>query len=331
MDLSGQIRRILTNMSASDASILRFVDNINNIIAQIEEVNYGIKNRLKDYDFDPEKIQELESRLHLISDLKRKYQTDEIGLSNILKETESRLSMIDDESGFIDEAKEKFDKAYSSYKSEAVSFLEKRKKFGTKLSASINQDLGKLGMSGTKFSVQQPGDSEFDSADAFGDIESISPHRVLRGGFMVATNVGQDMRPLARIASGGELSRIMLALKVQQKKSHDATMIFDEIDSGISGDTAIMMAQRLKDLSEGSQTIVVSHLHSLASLADTHLLISKDVEDGATSSHLKKVTGKERVMELARMMGGSDASSVVIEHAKELMKGSRPKNRTESI
>lgn len=319
MDLAGQVRRLLTNMLAIDPDIGEVIKGIDSIIAQIEEINYNLKDRIKGYDFDHVRIQELESRLHTIGELKRKYNTDEIGLLNILRQLEARLSMIDDGKFLIDDAKNEFENAFSSYIKEVRSFLHTRESFGKKLCTLINYDLAKLGMGNTKFSIQKSDGSVFDKNSINCDIENILPSKALRGEFMISTNVGQDMLPLARIASGGELSRIMLTLKVHQRKSQDATMVFDEIDSGISGETAIMMANRLKEISGGTQTIVVTHLHSLASLADTHLVISKGVSGGTTTSYIKRVAGKERVMELARMMGGVNPSDTVVAHAKELV------------
>lgn len=318
MDLAGQVRRLFTGMANIDPDIKNVIPSINSIIAQIEELNYSLKDRIKRYEFAPERIQELESRLQTIGELKRKYNTDETGLLDIIEKLEKRLSMVEDEEYLIEDARNEFQKALGVYIKGVKSFLAKRKTFGKRLCTLINHDLAKLGMAGTKFSIQQSDESAFDKSGIDCDIDDISPNKALKGGFVISTNVGQDMLPLARVASGGELSRIMLALKCHQRKTQDTTIVFDEIDSGISGEAAIMMANRLKELSGGAQTIVVTHLHSLASLANTHLVISKDVVGDATTSHINMVTGNERVMELARMMGGVNPSDTVIAHAKEL-------------
>jgi len=131
--------------------------------------------------------------------------------------------------------------------------------------------------------------------------------------------VGQKPLPLAKIASGGELSRIMLAIKVRQKTSQEGTLIFDEIDSGISGQTALVIAKRLKELSSHAQSIVVTHLHQVASVADSHFVIKKRADGGTTISTIQEVKDMDRAMELARMMGGETPSPAVIRHAKELI------------
>jgi len=319
MDLAGQVRRLLASMANTDPDIKDDISSINSMIAQIEDLNYSLKDKIKGYEFDPGKIQELESRLQTIGELKSKYNTDEVGLLDILENLEASLSMIEDEEYLIEDAKNEFQNILGLYIKGIRSFLVKRKSFGKRLCTLINHDLAKLGMSGTKFSIQQLDESAFDKCGIDYDIGDISPNKALRGEFVISTNVGQDMLPLARVASGGELSRIMLALKCHQRESQDTTIVFDEIDSGISGEAAIMMANRLKELSGNAQTIVVTHLHSLASLANTHLVISKDVADDATTSHINMVTGNERVMELARMMGGVSPSDTVVAHAKELV------------
>jgi DNA repair protein RecN (Recombination protein N) len=198
-------------------------------------------------------------------------------------------------------------------------FLKDRAAFARGFAERINADLKGLGMSGTRFSVGQIDPSGLEQLGSDGG--DISPGRLLQGEFMICTNVGQKMLPLTKIASGGELSRIMLAIKVQQRTAHDATLIFDEIDAGISGQTAIMIASRLKSLAEHAQSIVITHLHQVAALADSHLRVSKTVAGSDTIATIQPVDGQERVMELARMMGGENPSSKVIAHARELMKG----------
>ena len=142
---------------------------------------------------------------------------------------------------------------------------------------------------------------------------------ILKGEFLISTNVGQKPLPLAKIASGGELSRIMLAIKVRQKTSQEGNLIFDEIDSGISGQTALVIAKRLKELSSHAQSIVVTHLHQVASVADSHFVIKKRADGGTTISTIQEVKDMDRAMELARMMGGETPSPAVIRHAKELI------------
>jgi DNA repair protein RecN (Recombination protein N) len=148
----------------------------------------------------------------------------------------------------------------------------------------------------------------------------VPPATLLKGEFVISTNVGHKPLPLNRVASGGELSRIMLAIKVQQKTSQEATLIFDEIDSGISGQTALTIAGRLKDLSSHAQSIVVTHLHQVASIADSHFIIDKKaLGEGTTVSTISEVQGMDRALELARMMGGETPSPAVVRHAKELI------------
>ncbi|RLB00530.1 MAG: DNA repair protein RecN, partial [Deltaproteobacteria bacterium] len=145
--------------------------------------------------------------------------------------------------------------------------------------------------------------------------------RVLRGRFMVSTNIGQPMLDLSRTASGGELSRIMLALKIHQRSLSGGTMVFDEIDSGIGGETAFQLSKRLKEISEHAQTIVVTHLHQVAARADNHYLVTKAVTGNTTLAGIMMLDERQRVMEIARMMGGSNPSPKVIEHARELLAG----------
>jgi DNA repair protein RecN (Recombination protein N) len=313
------IQRIASHDTRMKASL----EALETIIAQVEDVALNIRALNDSYSYDPERIEMLEERLHLIRDLKRKYRTDESGLLDILKGLAARLALIADSNHLLEEARATIICRRESYLGEAKQFLSRRKIWAEEFSRLVNHDLNDLGMTGTQFAVSQLDACHLETLDEATDLEGIEPARLLRGEFMIATNVGQNTLPLARIASGGELSRIMLAIKVQQRTSQDATLIFDEIDAGISGQTAFMIAAKLKSISEHAQTIVITHIHQMASLANSHLVVSKGVQDNATISTIRKVSGTERVMELARMMGGEHPSPKVIEHAKELIRSQR--------
>jgi len=319
MDLSATVKKLIDEMACRDSNLKETQSTIDNIIVQIEDLALILRERTKSYEHDPERIEELQNRLHLIRDLKRKYRTDENGLLDIIKDLEKQINIVEDSSLLIENARNTLFNAFNEYKTALNDFLKKRKAFSHKLSDNINMELGQLDMPGTKLTIYQLDSFEHIDPDSDIDIISISPAKLLQGEFLISTNVGQKMQPLARIASGGELSRIMLSIKTQQKSLQYATMIFDEIDSGISGQTAIMIAGKLKKLSEHAQAIVITHLHQVASLADFHYVITKNVKGNKTLATINKVSEMDRVMELARMMGGRKPSSTVIAHAKELI------------
>ncbi|MDD3239780.1 MAG: DNA repair protein RecN, partial [Lachnospira sp.] len=142
--------------------------------------------------------------------------------------------------------------------------------------------------------------------------------------FMISTNPGEDLKPLSKVASGGELSRIMLAIKTVIAQQDDIdSLIFDEIDAGISGKTAQMVANQLKKLSESHQIICITHLPQIASMADTHFLIEKTAQDNRTTSHIRSLNEDESVEELARMLGGTRITDAVLANARELKNGNK--------
>ncbi|HNY64498.1 MAG TPA: DNA repair protein RecN [Deltaproteobacteria bacterium] len=319
VELMSQARDHAARVAAVDRSVSPLVDSLGDVIAQVEDISMSLREKISSYEYDPETIDILEEKLHFLQDLKRKHRADEYGLIKLKGEIRERLALTEDSEHALAQAREELARATGAYREALQAFLSRRHAFAEAFCAGINADLEALGMPGTQFTVSQtdPAELEGHLFDSRGT--AASPASVLKGEFLISTNVGQKPLPLARIASGGELSRIMLAIKAQQKTSQQGTLIFDEIDSGISGQTALMIAAKLKDLSQRAQAIVVTHLHQVASVADTHLVISKQVSEGSTSSSIREVAGMDRVHELARMMGGETPSRAVIQHAKELV------------
>ena len=319
IDLASEARHLLNHIREYDRAMEMPVHIMDGIMAQLEDVHGELRKRIEAYDFDPQNVDDLEERLNTLHELKRKHRTDEKGLLMLTAEMEQKILMLDESEKSTSVAKEKVEYSLRKYRDAIKSFLGKRWSASSTLCKKINKDLKDLGMPGIDFRVQQFQVDEIEKAILDADGRAASSGTLLKGEYLVSTNVGQNILPLAKIASGGELSRIMLAIKAQQKTSSEATMIFDEIDAGISGQTAIAIAHKLRELSRHGQAIVVTHLHQVASVADSHFVITKTVEGRSTSSSLKRVKGKDRVMELARMMGGDSPSVSVIEHARELV------------
>jgi DNA repair protein RecN (Recombination protein N) len=319
-DLTAEARQQIYHIVAHDPSMETLMRSIDEIKAQLEDMHVELRGRIDAYEYDPQRIEDLEEQLNTLREIKRKHHTDETGLIRITGEMQQKLSILDESENNTSSAKRKVDETRSRYQKTIKTFLEKRWRAAKSLCKKINADLEDLGMPGTDFRVEQLMPDDVDKAFLEAEGRAVTPNTLLKGEFFISTNVGQNILPLAKIASGGELSRIMLAIKVSQKASSEATLIFDEIDAGISGQTAISIAHKLKELSGHAQAIVVTHLHQVASVADSHFVITKTVRDRITSSALQKVKSTDRVKELARMMGGDSPSLTVIEHAKELVR-----------
>lgn len=321
IDLSGQVSDIVEEISSMDNALRSVADRLKSLMAEMEDLAYNLRQRSEAYEFDPSRIGELEDRLQLIRDLKRKYNTDEAGLKDILSDLEFRLSSLEESGWLLEDAMQKKRDALEVYHAKLKDLLSRRMEYAKELSELVNADLESLGMRGARFSISQIGIEELEDLVREPDMETLTPSRILRGRFMVSTNIGQPMLDLSRTASGGELSRIMLALKIHQRSLSGGTMVFDEVDSGMGGETAFQLSKRLKEISEHAQTIVVTHLHQVAARADNHYLVTKAVTGNTTLAGIMMLDERQRVMEIARMMGGSNPSPKVIEHARELLAG----------
>lgn len=319
-----QLRRILSDLSGIDADLNAPRDQLEAVLALLEDVNLALSRKEDGYEYDQQTIDELDDELHRLRHLKKKHGRDEQGLLDLRAELAGALAVIEGSDEHLLEARSRRDATWQNYVERCGGFLQERSVYAEALSTRINEDLAGLGMAGVRFGVSQPTDEW--PAEVPASLDGYGPNKILGGEFMIATNRGQRLQPLAKIASGGELSRIMLALKVQQTSSGTGAMIFDEIDSGISGQTAFLVAERLRSIASGGQTIVVTHLHQVAAKADAHFSIVKAHSVDATTSAVSKLEPAERIEELARMMGGENPSATVIEHARELLAeaGSQP-------
>ncbi|HPP81056.1 MAG TPA: AAA family ATPase [Deltaproteobacteria bacterium] len=318
-DMASRVRQILQRISKDDPLMEDLAERMGDIGAALADAYELLRTRIERYEADPQRIDDIAQRLDRLRSLMRKHKTDEAGLIALEREFDRRLSLIDDPSVALDSAQKEVARALEKYRDTLHAFLSKRWDAAAAFCRAVSEDLEGLGMKGCVLEVDQVRPQELGSYMLDDASEAKSPAQIFRGEFLVSTNIGQRVLPLARVASGGELSRIMLAIKAHQNKVQTSTLVFDEVDAGTSGQSAIAVASRLKEIASRCQALVVTHLHQVASLADVHFHISKETRGGKTTSLLKRLHGHDRVMELARMMGGDDPSPTVIEHARELV------------
>ncbi len=272
-----------------------------------EDAALSLRHYRDDVEFNPERLEEIEARLDLLRTLKRKYGDsveDMIAYGNELGAKIDRLQNAeareDELSAAIEKATQKADKT-------AAKLTEARTQGGGEFAQGIKRELADLGMTQTKFEV------------------AIEPQPVGSKGadrveFLLSPNPGEPLRPLAKIASGGEMSRIMLGMKsILVKMGATPTMIFDEIDAGVGGRTAQTIADKLDALSQSAQILCITHLAQIASRADTHFLIEKHVADGRTTVSVNALEADARVEEIARMLGGARRTEAVVQHAREML------------
>lgn len=300
----------LKNITDVDERYEEMSGKVDETYYALEEIAAGIRDEMDECYFDADELEEIEERLHLISSLTKKYG-DPLISGEYLKTAEQELADLIDSEALVEQlTKQKNDfKTVLYKKSAALSNI--RKEAAAVFQQRITEQLSDLGMSSASFTVTFADISDEDSC-------AYSKNGIDNVAFYISTNRGEPQKPLRKIASGGEVSRIMLALKnISADKDGIATMIFDEIDTGISGRMAQVVAEKLKNISRGRQVVCVTHLPQIASIADRHFVISKHSDESTTTTLLKHIDGETRVVEIARLAGGD--SSVAAQHAKEML------------
>lgn len=300
----------------SVSSVVQFDDSLAGIestLTDIESLMCDVSGMLRDYmdenSFDEVTFEQTRQRLDLINSLKMKYGNS---ISEIIKYAENKTEKLEELKNY-DKIIKSLNIAYTEKEAELVEICSRltqaRKKSAVRLCDDIRKSLSELNFSDVKF------DAEFSINDSY----TANGNDSVR--FMISTNTGEDLKPLSKIASGGELSRIMLAIKtVIAAQDRIETLIFDEIDAGISGRTAQLVGEKLNQLSENCQIICITHLPQIAVMADTHFLISKSVEHEKTTTSIIKLNKDEMIEELARLLGGSNITDTVLSSAKEMKK-----------
>ena len=282
---------------------------------EIEDVCDEIKDLIDGFDFDKEEAERVEERLELIKKLKKKYGKSVAEIFSFLSNAQAEYDKIVN----FDKLGEKLVKEKTEIKEKLYAVFTRlrglREAAACEFAANIETELGELGMAKAKFSVQF---NEFPSFESFGDSYTSSGPDAVE--FMFSANLGEPLKPLAKIISGGEISRFMLAVRTQTAKAQDiSTFIFDEIDSGISGVIASVVAEKFAKIALDKQIIAITHLPQIACMSDNSLLIEKIEESGKTKTIVRNLSKTERVKEITRLVGGSAESKAAVAHAHEMI------------
>ena len=302
--------QILHNMPNKPSSLEEAEKLLTSAQIEVEEAGREIQHHLDSFNADPEQLQQLEERLSAIYQLARKHRVPPEKLHNKHQELKQALNDISGGEHDTTLLQQQVDELATHYLASASQLTKTRTKAAAQLSKAIEQQFDLLSMSGAKFSPHMTplAHSEF------------GPHGLEIIEFLIQTNPGEPPRPLARIASGGELSRISLAIQViAAKNSSIPTLVFDEVDVGIGGATANVVGQLLRQLGNRGQVLCVTHLPQVAACAHNHLLVSKGTHQNTTHSEIKVLLDTDRTQEIARMLGGKNVTPTTLNHAKEMI------------
>lgn len=303
-DLIGRAQQALE--AASDQDLRDLGARLGEVAGVLSDVSAELGSYTGSLPSDPEELERLLQRQQEIKALTRKYAPDAAGVVAWRDKAQARLAKIDTSEGAVEKLKAKVAELEREMQRRAAELTKARQKAAERLGAAVTEELHGLAMPKAQLRVQvSQAPYGRDGADA---VE-----------ILLAPNTALEPKPLATSASGGELSRVMLALEViLSESSSGATLVFDEVDAGVGGRAAVEIGRRLARLAGGNQVIVVTHLPQVAAYADTHLHVSKDVGDEAVTSGVAALQAEERIEELARMMAGMDDSDTGRAHAAEL-------------
>lgn len=302
----GAVQHKLRDLLEYDGSLQEALDMVDSAAIQLEEASRFLNRYLQRAELDPERLAEVEANIQAIHDISRKYRVRPEELPELLSRGEARMAELEG-SGTDGELARQEAEAEQAYRKLAQELSAGRKQAAQQLSTAITAEMQRLALSGGSFSVDLA-----DQEPQASGLEQVE--------FLVAGHPGAPLRPLAKVASGGELSRISLAIRVTTAQQGDIpTMIFDEVDVGIGGGVAEIVGQLLGQLGQKRQVLVITHLPQVAAQGRYHLRVSKQVTGSETLSRIEPLGQAARVEEIARMLGGLDITSTTRKHAEEML------------
>jgi DNA repair protein RecN (Recombination protein N) len=283
---------------------------LNNALIQVEEAQHSIRQQVDTTCVDPERLQEVDRRLSAIYDIARKHHINPEDISTTHLQLAEELQQLSGGDEALIVLEQQTQTAEATYRQYAERLSSKRQQSAAELTQTINQQLDALAMSNANFTADINTAPDKPSRSGIDEIE-----------FLISTNPGQSHKPLAKVVSGGELSRISLAIQVATAQtSHVASLVFDEVDVGIGGETAEVVGKLLAKLGQNSQVFCITHLAQVASKANHHLQVSKQVNNERAETQLKELTDENKIEEIARMISGKELTDESFAHARTMVK-----------
>lgn len=297
----------LENISGIDTALDGILAKISDVLYIIEDSVHELRGHADDVEFDENVLNDIEERLDLITKLERKYGGNIEKVLEYSKNAAAELAELSNADETVLKLKEELAELEKNISAEGRKITQHRKSAAKQLQKEIEKSLSELDMPKVRFEAAVEPLGEYTAKGA----DSVE--------FLICPNVGEQLKPLAQIASGGELSRVMLAVKSILADSVD-TLIFDEIDTGVSGSAAQKIAKKLSQLAKNKQVICVSHQPQLAAIADNHYMIEKHTDKDRTVTNIRELSKEDRIMELARIIDGDNITETAVNHAKEMLK-----------
>jgi DNA repair protein RecN (Recombination protein N) len=309
LDWISMVMGHLEDAAALDTAYKGIYEAVSNSFYQLEDAASALRNELDVLEYDPKRLHEIEDRLTEINQLKRKYGRTINEIVEYAVRIEEEIETLQNKETHIGELEKELTSVKKDLILEAKQLTEIRLKWAEKLTKLIHKELKELYMAKTVFEIRFESNSQ-----------QFTKNGVDHVAFYISTNPGEPLKPLSKVASGGELSRIMLALKSIFSKHQGVTsIIFDEVDTGVSGRVAQSIAEKIYKVADGSQVLCISHLPQVAAMADTHLFISKIIKGGRTKTSVTPLQIDEKINEIGRMISGTEITDLTKKHAEELL------------
>ena len=306
-DFISRAQRHLSKVSEYDEKLQNLEEILNNVQDMLSDFNGQAENYISNMEDSGERFYEVEQRLNVVNQLKGKYGDSIEAVLAYKEECSAKIEKYNNYEAYLNTLRKNYNEAQEN----CLSFCDKisaiRKSCAERMTAAMRHALQDLNFSNVQFEL------------LFERMEQFNPSGYDSCEFMISLNLGEALKPLTRVASGGELSRIMLAMKsVLAEQDEIPTLIFDEIDTGISGRTAQMVSEKMAQIGACHQILCITHLSQIAAMADAHFLIEKGVENERTTTTIRELDREEIYTELARMLGGAEITSAVLQNAKEM-------------
>ncbi len=309
------VRRSMLDAARLDPACGEMLETLEACLVQVEELHQGLARRADRIEDNPSRLAWVNDRLSDLQSLQRKYRVESAAdLANLLRTLRQELDALEHLEEDAEALDQRIAALYQTLQAHAQELSQNRQQAALKLDAAIQRELRELGMEKAIFATE----IQVNAAE----ITALGSDRVE---FLLSVNPGQEPRPLARVASGGELSRVMLAIQTILTSDTVETLIFDEVDTGISGRVAEIVGLKLASLGKRQQTLCITHLPQIAAFSQQHYAVSKSVVDDKTFTAIQQLSAQEAIQELARLMGGTEITPQTLKLAREMRKRSQQK------